>query len=169
MDLPNVSDELNAVAETSVSSPEDVCNRMKKNLTSFEKEHFSPKNVMPERLCSAYFRTTEDLKFQDVLSAITNSGVPAEEVRCIQYRKVSQFAKEIHVTFSSPTFCSRFVNSTSLAVNEKSYFILSAQRSVTLVGVFDAPFELADKAIIIKRLEDFYGCQVVNTYRHQGK
>ena len=101
--MPNVSDELNAVAETSVSSPEDVCNRIRKNLTSFKKEHFSPKNVMPERLCSAYFRTPEDLKFQDVLSAITNSGVPAEEVRCIQYRKVSQFAKEVHVTFSSPT------------------------------------------------------------------
>ena len=124
---------------------------------------------MPERLCSAYFRTTEDLKFQDVLSAITNSIVTAEEVRCIQYKKVSQFAKEVHVTFSSPTFCSRFVNSTSLAVNEKSYFILSAHRPVTFVGVFYAPFELADEAII-KRLEDFYGCQVVNTYRncHQG-
>ena len=40
---------------------------------------------MPERLCSAYFRTTEDFKFQDVLSAVTNSGVPAEEVRCSQY------------------------------------------------------------------------------------
>ena len=51
--LPDISDELNAVAETSVSFPEDVCNRVKKNLTSFEKDHFSPKNVMPERLCSA--------------------------------------------------------------------------------------------------------------------
>ena len=119
--LNNASDELNAVAETSVSSPEDVCNRIKKNLTSFEKEHFSVKNVMPERLCSVYFRTTEDLKFQDVLSAITNSDVPAEEVRCIQYKKVPQFAKEVHVTFSSPTFCSRFSTScysTSLAVNK---------------------------------------------------
>ena len=31
LDLPNVSNELNAVAETSVSSPENVCNRMKKS------------------------------------------------------------------------------------------------------------------------------------------
>ena len=30
LDLPNVSNESNAVAETSVSSPENVCNRMKK-------------------------------------------------------------------------------------------------------------------------------------------
>ena len=34
--LPDINDELNAVAETSVSFPEDVCNRVKKNLTSFE-------------------------------------------------------------------------------------------------------------------------------------
>ena len=147
---------MNAVAETSVSSPEDVCNRMKKNLTSFEKEHFSPKNVMPERLCSAYFRTTEDLKFQDVLSAVTNSGVPAEEVRCIQYKKVSQFAKEVHVTFSSPTFCSCFVIYIA-GCQGKILFHFIGHRPVTFVGVFDAPFELADEAII-KRLEDFYGC-----------
>ena len=30
LDLPNVSNESNAVAKTSVSSPENVCNRMKK-------------------------------------------------------------------------------------------------------------------------------------------
>ena len=65
---------------------------------------------MPERLCSAYFRTTEDLKLQHVLSALTNSGVSAEEVRCIQYKRVFQFPKEVHVTFSSATFGSRFVN-----------------------------------------------------------
>ena len=83
---------------------------LKKNLTSFEKEHFCPKNVMPERLCFAHFRTFEYLMFQGVLSAITNSGVPAEDVRCIQYNFFFQFAKEVHITFSSPTFCSRFVN-----------------------------------------------------------
>ena len=43
---------------------------------------------------------------------------------------------------------------TSLAIHEKSYFILSAHRSVTFVGIFDVPFELADEAIV-KRLEDF--------------
>ena len=172
MDLRNVDDVSNAgapVSEASVSTPEDVWNRIKKNLTGFEKECFSSKNVMPERLCSAYFRAIEDLKFEEVLSAITNSGVPAEEVRCIQYKKVSQFAKEVHVTFSTPAFCTSFVNSKSLAINEKSYSILSAHRPVTFVGVFDAPFELADEAIV-KRLEDFYECKVVNMYHncHQG-
>ena len=47
LDLLNVSNESNAVGETSVSSPENVCNRMKKSLTSFKQDHFSPKNVMP--------------------------------------------------------------------------------------------------------------------------
>ena len=45
------------------------------------------------------------------------------------------------------------MNSTSLAINEKSDFTLSAHRPVTFLAVFDAPFELADEAIV-KRLED---------------
>ena len=59
MDLPNVDDVSNAVAsvpKASVSTS-DVGNRIKKNLTGFEKEHFPPTNVMPKRLYSAYFRT----------------------------------------------------------------------------------------------------------------
>ena len=172
MDLPNVDDVSNAgvsVPEACVSTPEDVYNRIKKKLTGVEKEHLSPKNVMPERLCSAYFRAPEDLKFQDVLNAITNSGVPAEEVRCIQYKKSISFCEGSYVTFSTATFCTRFVNSTSLPVNEKSYFILSAHRPGNFVGVFYARFELADEAIV-KLLEDFNERQVVNTYRncHQG-
>ena len=82
------------------------------------------------------FLAIENLKFQDVLSAITISGVPVEEVRCIQYKKVSQFAKEVHVNFSTPTFSTRFVNSRSLAINEKSYFSLIYRpiaRSLSLV------------------------------------
>ena len=73
------------------------------------------------------------------------------------------------MTFSTSTFCSRFVNFTSLAVDEKSYFILSVHRSVTFVGAIHAPFELADEAIA-KRLEDFYECQVMVMSRnnHQG-
>ena len=61
------------------------------------------------------------------------------------------------------------MNSTSLGFNEKSYFILSAHRPVTFAGVFDAPFEDADDAIV-KRVEDFYGCRVMNTDRnyHHG-
>ena len=113
--------------------------------------HTFPPRTSCQRDILCVFRAIEDLKFQDVLSAITISGV-----RCIQYKKVSQFAKEVHVTFSTATFCTRFVNSRSLAINEKSYFTLnlSAHRPVTFVGVFDAPFELADEANV-KRVEDF--------------
>ena len=34
--------------------------------------------------------------------------------------------ERVHVTFSTPTFCTRFVNAKSLAINKKCYFILSA-------------------------------------------
>ena len=92
---------------------------------------------MPEtEIMLCVFRAIEDLKFQDVLSAITISGVAVEEVRCIQNKKVYQFAKEVHVTFPTHTFCTRFVNSRSLAINENSYFNLIYRpiaRSLSLV------------------------------------
>ena len=75
IDMPNVNDVSNAgfsVHEVTLSTPEDACNRIKKTLTGFEKEHFPPNNVIPQRLCPAYFSATEDLKFRDVLSAIIN-------------------------------------------------------------------------------------------------
>ena len=62
-DLPNVDDVSNAgasVAEASVSAPEDVFNRIKKNLTGFKKNTFLPRMSLPERLCSVYFRGIED-------------------------------------------------------------------------------------------------------------
>ena len=40
------------------------------------------------------------------------------------------------------------MNSTSLAVNEQSYFILSAHHPVIFIGVYDAPFELVDEGIV---------------------
>ena len=43
------------------------------------------------------------------------------------------------------------MNSTSLAVNEKSFIFLSAHRLVIFVSVYHALFELADEAIA-KRL-----------------
>ena len=36
-----------------------------------------------QSLYSAYFCATEDLKFQDGLSDLTNSGVPPQEICCI--------------------------------------------------------------------------------------
>ena len=110
LDLPNVSDELNAVAETSVSSPEDVCNRMKKYLTTFEKEHFSPKNVMPDRLCSTYFRITEDLKFEDVLSAITNSGGSLHSVQK-SFSICERSSYHLFFTYFLLSFCKFYIAS----------------------------------------------------------
>ena len=86
LDLPNVDDVSLAcvsVAEASVSSPEDVCNRIKKNLTGFEKDTFLSRfscqrdNAPP---VSVLLR---------ISSVITNSGVPSEEVCYIQCKKSS--------------------------------------------------------------------------------
>ena len=57
LDLPNADDASLAfvsVAEASVSTPEDVCNRIKKNLTGFEKDTFLPLHVVRQSTLSAY-------------------------------------------------------------------------------------------------------------------
>ena len=87
LDLPNLDDVSNTgvpLPEASVSTPEDVCNRMKKNLTGFEKDTFLPRVSCQRDNAPPIFVL---LKVLIVLSAVTNSGAPAEELRCIQYKK----------------------------------------------------------------------------------
>ena len=62
LDLSNADDVSLAcvsVAEASVSTPEDVCNRIKKNLTGFEKDTFLPLHVVRQRTLSAYADDTQ--------------------------------------------------------------------------------------------------------------
>ena len=84
LDFPNADDVSLAcvsVAEASVSTPEDVCNRIKKNLTGFEKDTF-----LPRVLCQRDNAPPVSV-LPRISSAITNSGVPSEEVCYIQYKK----------------------------------------------------------------------------------
>ena len=84
LDLPNADDVSLAclsVSEASVSTPEDGCNRIKKNLTGFEKDTFLPR-VSCQRDNSPPLSV-----LLRILSAITNSGVPSEEVCYVQYKK----------------------------------------------------------------------------------
>ena len=70
-----------SVAEASVCTPEDVRNRIKKNLTGFEKDTF-----LPRVLCQRDNAPPVSM-LPRISSAITNSGVLSEEVCYIQYKK----------------------------------------------------------------------------------
>lgn len=101
-----------------MSTPEDVCNRIKKNLTGFEKDTFLPRfscqrdNAPPVSVL---------LRFSSLITLV----FLLKKFTTFSTKKVSQFAKEVHETFSKASFCTVFVNSASLAVNEKSYLFIS--------------------------------------------
>jgi len=62
LDFPHADDVSNAcvsIAEASVSTPEDVCNRIKKNQTGFEKDTFLPLHVVRQSTLSAYADDTQ--------------------------------------------------------------------------------------------------------------
>ena len=140
--------------------PEEV------NLTRLERDFFLPRNVLPDRPKSVSFRTNERLEFKDVLESIRGACVNDRDIECIQFKRLSDDARDLHITFSSTAVCALFSRPESLCVKEKSYYIQSWFRRITYVAVSDAPHELPDEPIV-QRLQDR---TVVNTRRnkHQG-
>ena len=104
-----------------------------------------------------------------VLMSVRGAGINDRDIECIQFKRLSDDARDVHITFSSAAVCALFSRPESLRVNEKSYYIQSSFRRITYVAVFDAPHELPDEPIV-QRLQDRFQYSVVNTRRnkHQG-
>ena len=166
--IGNVS-SLGAPQDSSVSDADNQWNRNEVNLTRLERDFFLPRNVLPDRPKSVYFRTNERLEFKDVLESIRGAGINDRDIECIQFKRLSDDARDVHITFSSAALCALFSRPESLRVKEKSYYIQSSFRRITYVAVFDAPHELPDEPVV-QRLQDRFQCTVVNTRRnkHQG-
>ena len=127
------------------------------------------RNVLPDGPKSVYFRTNERLKFKDVLESIRGAGINDRDIECIQFKRLSDDDRDVHITFSSAAVCALFSRPEGLCVKEKSYYIQSSFRRITYVAVSDAPRERPDQPIV-QRLQDRFQCTVVNTRRnkHQG-
>ena len=104
-----------------------------------------------------------------MLESIRGAGINDRDIKCIQFKRLSDDARDVHITFSSAAVCALFSRPESLRVKEKSYYIESSFRRITYVAVFDAPHELPDERIA-QHLQDRFQCTVVNTRRnkHQG-
>ena len=113
--------------------------------------------------------SNERLEIKDVLESIRGAGINDRDIECIQFKRLSDDARDVHITFSSAAVCALLSRPQSLRVKEKSYYIQSSFRRITYVAVFDAPHELPDE-LIVQRLYDRFQCTVVNTRRdkHQG-
>ena len=66
-------------------------------LTNFERAHFHPENVTPERPCTAYFNSDIFADSNAVFGALKTRGFPGEAIRCLQ-RKPSS---DMLITFAN--------------------------------------------------------------------
>ena len=96
-------------------------------------------NELPRRPCSIFFKIAyQALNMQSLFQDISKIGISPSSVRCLQ--RVSEGAYVI--TFKDPEERRVF--------SEKSSFISRPQRETTTVFIYDAPFELPDKALKLR-------------------
>lgn len=92
-------------------------------------------NNLPKRPCSIFFKLAfQALNMRTLFQDLSRIGILPSSVRCLQ--QVSKGAYVI--TFSNPDDRQKF--------SAESTFVSCPQREITTVHVYDAPFELPDKA-----------------------
>ena len=128
----------------------DTPNRPVENMSTFEKEHYHPANVLPDRPCTAFFFPSQWIDTSVIFDALDREGFAPQCVRCLQ-RKPNN---GVMLTFNNPLNCEKFLSLTTFNVGNGSYFVRSSFRPVTFVTVHDAPHELPDSAII-ERLKSY--------------
>lgn len=114
-------------------------------LSNFEKEHFHPLNVTPDRPCTAFFRADSQETSKSLFDRFLSYGIPASVKRCLQRKPTG----EVHVTFSTAEYCARFIERTTFATGRYGSNNNDGREQTTLtyLTVYDAPYEMPDVAI----------------------
>ena len=99
----------NAAADDLESDPGFVRNCVR--MSAFEKEHYHPNNIMPERPLSAVFAVnqTSENSVKDIFQDLQNIGVPAHGVRCLQRVSNDHFC----ITFGKENYRNTFLKKSS--------------------------------------------------------
>ena len=129
-------------------------------LSSFEKEHFHPHNVTPERPCTAFFRVDSEETSKSLFDRFLSYDIPASAVRCLQRKPTG----EVYVTFSTAGYCARFIERTTFSAGRYGNGDTREQTTLTYLTVYDAPYEMPDVAIE-ERLKRY--CKV--HYKRRGR
>ena len=122
-----------------------------------ERARFS-ENVMPQRPRTAFFTPSKTTTAKSVFEALENADIDATEIACLQ-RKMNG---EVTVTFKSISAKEKFLRLNSLQVDAEHFALQDVDKPLTLLTIYDAPFELSDLAII-KRLAPY--CEVLHYRR----
>lgn len=115
-------------------------------MTAFERDHWSPGNILPERPCSGFFHVPDkNVSSTDIFQGLNSIGIPVSSVRCLQ-RNPSGVT---FLTFSSSGVCKRFLQKSPWIPRRDNNYQSSSLSidGVTYVTIYDAPFELSDQAL----------------------
>ena len=135
-----------------------------RRLTDFESEHFDWDNVTPDRPRTAFFKPTSYMSADELFDALEKDKFPPSSIKCLQRRP----SGEVLVTFISTSWRDSFLKHSSFIEHKRASFIGDRDRSLVFLTIYDAPFELPDRAID-ERLKE-YGCEVIRHRRgrYQG-
>jgi len=115
----------------------------------------SAANDMPKRPRTALFTPSRSTSAKSVFEALSMSYFDASDIQCMQ-RKMNS---EVVITFKSVDVREKFLRLNALTVGGYSYATQDIDRPMTILTIYDAPFELSDLAII-RWLAPF--CEVVH-------
>lgn len=127
-------------------------------ITEFEKEHFLPDNMTPDRPCTAYFTAENFIDSAVVFRALDIQEYPKTAVRCLQRKPTGKML----ITFANPELREAFVHDNPIRVRNRQYVAKDDDSRMVFLNIYDAPNELPDSAICL-RLSKY--CNVISMRR----
>ena len=92
---------------------------------------------------------------KSVFEALKLANIDASDIQCLQ-RKLNS---EVIITFKSEALKEKFLALNAISIDSDNYVIQDIDRPLTFLTIYDAPFELSDRAKI-RRFAPY--CEVVN-------
>ena len=120
--------------------------------------HNNAANELPDRPRSAFFTPSRSTSARSVFDALRLAEIESQEVACMQRRMNG----EVIITFKRPSSKDKFLRLNALKIGTDNYAIQDIDRPLIFLTIYDAPFELADLAII-NRLAPY--CEVLHYRR----
>ncbi|PFX23281.1 Insulin-like growth factor-binding protein complex acid labile subunit [Stylophora pistillata] len=113
---------------------------------------------MPQRPRSAFFMPNKNTSACAVFYAFAECNTTPTDIQCLQ-RKLNG---EVVVTFKSIAAKEQFIHLNSLSIDSEPFNLQDIDKPLTVLTIYDAPFELSDLAII-KRPTPY--CEVIHYRR----
>ena len=115
-------------------------------ITPFEREHFHPDNITPDRPHTAFFSAGHFSDSKEVFESLKRLNFPPNSIQCLQ-RRVSG---DMIITFATAQLKERFVRLSFIQFQDGPAVINDDDRPLMFLNIYDAPHELSDDAIILR-------------------